>query len=184
MATDNFFSIGFVRRVIGLKGEMGIQLDVDDPKRYKGLDALFLEDEPEHIPLFLVQAEVRGTELVIRAEGIDGPDAAKTMVGKTVLLPLAALPPLDEKRFYFHEIGGYEVFDERFGRVGIAEEVLDRMMQPLLRVLNGKEEVLLPLMKDAIIRIDRAKKQLFLKSPEGLIELYLGSTDEQPDDGE
>ena len=170
---SQFYSIGFVRRVIGLKGEVGIQLDVDRPERYRGIDAVFLQQEPENIPLFLTQADIRGTELVIRAEGVTNPDEAKKLVGKTVVLPLEVLPDLGDKRFYFHEIKGFEVFDERFGSVGIADDVYDRPMQPVLRVLRGKTEILLPLPQGAVQKVDRAKKQLHLRTPEGLIELYL-----------
>lgn len=184
MNKNDFFSIGFIRRVIGLKGEMGIQLDVDNPKRYHGIDAVFVSAEPEYIPLFLEQGEVRGNELVIRAEGINGPAEAKAMVGKTVFLPLNALPPLDEKRFYFHEIGGFEVIDELYGPVGTAQEVLDRAMQPVLRVLNGRTEVLLPVAGETIVRVDREKKQLLVRMPEGLIDLYMQTERELPDDGE
>lgn len=57
---------------------------------------------------------------------------------------------LDDKTFYNHEIVGYEVIDERYGTVGIAEEVLERLMQPVLKIKKGKVEVMLPITNDAI----------------------------------
>ena len=89
------------------------------------------------------------------------------------MLPLEVLPDLGDKRFYFHEIKGFEVFDEQFGLVGIASDVFDRPMQPVLRVMRDKTEILLPLPQGAVQKVDRAKKQLHLRVPEGLIELYL-----------
>jgi 16S rRNA processing protein RimM len=123
-------------------------------------------------------ARLQREQLTLALEGIDAPDQAKLLVGCSVYLPLAALPDLGDKRFYFHEIKGFEVIDERFGVVGVAEEVLDRLMQPVLRVLNGRNEVLLPLPEGAVKKVDRAAKKLYLTSPEGLIELYLPQTEE------
>ena len=99
----DFFSIGYISRVIGLKGELGIRLDVDNPKRYHGIDALILSDKTGYQAYDLAKAVVRGEELVIILKGITDRDAAKKYVGKTAMLPLAALPKLNDRQFYFHE---------------------------------------------------------------------------------
>ena len=89
---------------------------------------------------------------------------------------------LDDKTFYNHEIVGYEVIDERYGTVGIAEEVLERLMQPVLKIKKGKVEVMLPITNDAIKKVDRAARKLYVSSPEGLIELYFTLGNDVPDD--
>ncbi len=111
MELNKFFTIGYVRRVIGIKGEMGIKLEVDNPARYKGIDAILLVKDSDANGVELVQAIVRGEELVIKIKGVTTPEDAKRFVGSTAMLPLEALPKLNNKRFYFHEIPGFKVVD-------------------------------------------------------------------------
>lgn len=179
MNPDEFYTIGYVSRVIGLKGELGIRLDVDNPKRYQGLDAIVLSDKSGAEMHELSRAQVRGEELVIILKGITDRDVARTFVGKTAMLPIAALPELGEKQFYFHEIPGFTVLDAVHGEIGIAKEVLDRPVQPVLIIRQGYEEILIPLTNAIIQKIDRSRKELHIHAPEGLIDIYLKKPDEE-----
>jgi 16S rRNA processing protein RimM len=179
MNLKEFYTIGYISRVIGLKGELGIKLDVDDPKRYHGIDALVLSDKNTADLHELSRAQVRGEELVIILKGITDRDIAKTFVGKTVMLPLTALPELGEKEFYYHEIAGYTVIDTEHGELGPAKDVMERPPQPVLIIKYGYDEILIPLTKDIIQKVDREKKELHVKAPEGLIDLYLKKDEEE-----
>lgn len=179
MQTNEFYTIGYIRRVIGLKGEMGIKLDVDDPNRYNGIKKLELEKDGQHSVINLVQAKVRNGELVIRTASITTPEAAKKLVGSTVVLPLAQLPDLGDKRFYFHEVPGFKVIDNVHGELGVMKEVMERIMQPVLVIKQGFTEILIPLLPDTILKVDRVQKELHVQSPPGLVDIYLEKSDEE-----
>ena len=179
MQTNEFYTIGYIRRVIGLKGEMGIKLDVDDPNRYNGIKKLELEKDGQHSVINLVQAKVRNGELVIRTATITTPEAAKKLVGSTVVLPLAQLPDLGDKRFYFHEVPGFKVIDNVHGELGVMKEVMERIMQPVLVIKQGFTEILIPLLPDTILKVDRVQKELHVQSPPGLVDIYLEKSDEE-----
>lgn len=179
MDSNDFFTIGYIRRVIGIRGEMGILLDVDKPARYKGLDALMLVKDGNQNAVELEQAIVRGEELVIRIKGTTTPEDAKKFVGSTAMLPIAALPKLNERQFYFHEIPGYKVIDSVYGEIGTAHEVIERSVQPVLSVKKGFTEILIPITDHTIQKVDRVKKELHVSTPEGLIDIYLGKSEEE-----
>ncbi len=179
MDLKEFYSIGYIRRTIGIKGEMGILLDVDTPSRYNGIDALILIKNGVTSPVELEQAKVRGTELVIKIKGTNNPEDAKKFVSSTVMLPLAALPKLSEKQFYFHEIPGFKVVDEVYGEIGIVKEVMERSVQPVVIIKQGYEEILIPITDHIIQKVDRVAKVLYVKAPEGLIDLYLKKDEEE-----
>lgn len=182
MEKKDCYSIGYVQRTNGLKGEVTILLDVDRPERYRTIDAVFLEINGTLTPFFVNSVKLNNTQLTLGFDGTENQDQAKALVGTTVWLPLAALAPLDDKHFYFHEIPGFEVIDEKYGSVGTAKEMFDRPQQPLLSVMNGITEVLIPLPEGAIIKVDRATKKLHVRTPEGLIDLYLKADEIDPDD--
>ena len=179
MNKDEFYSIGYIRRTIGIKGEMGILLDVDTPSRYNGIDALMLLKEGISTTVELEQAKVRGTELVIKIKGTNNPEDAKKFVSSTVMLPLAALPKLNEKQFYFHEIPGFKVVDAAHGEIGVVKEVMERSVQPVLIIKQGYEEILIPVTDHIIQKVDRDAKVLYVTAPEGLIDLYLKKDEEE-----
>ncbi|HLG02027.1 MAG TPA: ribosome maturation factor RimM [Bacteroidia bacterium] len=182
MKKEECFQLGYASRTVGLKGEIVLQVDVDDPVRYKNLDAIFLERNGLLVAYEIKSARVLKKELTVSLDGITTIEAAKELVGSQAWLPMEALPEIGETRFYFHEIGGYRVIDEQFGEVGVAESVVDRMMQPILRVLRDKTEILLPLMEGAILKVDRENKELHVRMPAGLIDLYLSANTEDDEE--
>jgi len=165
-----------------VQGEIIIEMDVDDAGRYKKLDSIFIELHGSLVPFFVKGTKLNGKSLTVKLDGIDKPDDTRDIMKCSVYLPLEKLAKLDDKTFYNHEIVGYEVIDERFGVVGIAEEILDRLMQPVIKIKSGKHEVMIPLSEGAIKKVDRAEKKLYVSSPEGLIELYLTLGNDVPDD--
>lgn len=179
METKEFFTIGYIRRVIGLKGDMGIKLDVDDPSRYNGIKNLELQKDGNHSSIVLTQAVVRNGELVIRTAAFTTPEAAKKLVGSTAMLPLSALPEIGEKRFYFHEIPGFKVIDTVHGELGLVKEVMERNVQPVIIIKQGYTEILIPLLPNTILKVDREKKELHVNTPEGLVDIYLAKDDEE-----
>lgn len=179
MNLKEFYSIGYIRRTIGIKGEMGILLDVDTPSRYNGIDALILVKNGVESTVELEQSKVRGTELVIKIKGTNNPEDAKKFVSSTVMLPLTALPKLNDKQFYFHEIPGFKVVDEVHGEIGTVKEVMERSVQPVVIIKQGYEEILIPITDHIIQKVDRENKTLFIKAPEGLIDLYLKKDEEE-----
>jgi 16S rRNA processing protein RimM len=83
------------------------------------------------------------------------------------------LPPLEGNKFYFHEIIGFEVIDSEKGNIGKILGVYENAPQPLLSIDCEGKEILLPIIDEVILNVDRQAKQMSVKSPEGLIELYL-----------
>jgi 16S rRNA processing protein RimM len=80
---------------------------------------------------------------------------------------------LSGKNFYDHEVVGFTVIDESFGEVGIIESIIDLQVNPLIQIMNGPKEVLVPLIEGIVQNVDRKKKTMTIKAPPGLIELYL-----------
>ena len=57
---------------------------------------------------------------------------------------------------------------------GIVENVIDMAANPLLQLDKDGVEVLLPIFDGLVQKVQRKKKELHVKAPEGLIDLYLG----------
>jgi 16S rRNA processing protein RimM len=82
------------------------------------------------------------------------------------------LEDLDDKHFYDHEVIGFSVIDANHGEIGKIDDVIDLSANPLLQIMNGKKEVLVPLLPGLVQKVDRKNKKLYIDAPEGLIGLY------------
>jgi len=60
-----------------------------------------------------------------------------------------------------------------FGEIGVLENVLDLPQQALFQILHHDKEVLIPVVEEVIMQVDRARRTIYIRAPEGLIDLYL-----------
>lgn len=177
MKVDDCFYLGYISKSIGTKGELAFKLDVDSPSSYLELESVMVQAFPtdtQLIPYFIKQISLQNNgSLRVRLEDVDDQAAAKNLIGKSLFLPLAFLPKLKDQQFYFHEIIGYSVFDAEKGELGAVEKVIEYSTSNLIAVKSGEKEILIPISDETIERIDKADKKLFVRCPEGLIDLYL-----------
>jgi 16S rRNA processing protein RimM len=177
MNKSECFHLGHVAKLHGFKGEVSLFLDVTTPQDYATLDALFIEINGHLTPFFVQSIQLTTKNFAkVKFEGVETETQAKTLLGKSLFLPLQVLPELTGNDFYDHEVIGFEVHDVTFGKVGILEQIIDLDVNPLIQVMAGEKEVLIPLRKELIIRVDRTKKELILEAPPGLIDMYLSNS--------
>lgn len=172
-AFKDYFYLGAVTRTHGYDGKLQLFLDVDTPADYEEINMVFVNIHQSPVPYFIERSTLKNNKLVVKFQDVDDEETAQTLVGNEIYLPLAALPKLSGNKFYFHEVIGFQVRDEKFGEIGILEEILDYPGQALMQVFYEGKEVLIPMNDPVIEKVDRAAKILYIKAPEGLIDMYL-----------
>ena len=169
------FHLGYVAKLHGFKGEVSLFLDVTEPSDYASLDAVYIDINDQLTPFFVESIKLKnGNFAAVRFEGLTDENAAKKILRKDIYLPAQVLPELKGTNFYDHEVVGFKVFDINFGEVGVLEQVIDLAVNPLLQVMRGEKEILIPFITGLVTKVDRDKKELHIAAPEGLIELYVG----------
>ncbi|MBR4340209.1 MAG: 16S rRNA processing protein RimM [Bacteroidales bacterium] len=173
MRSDDFFYLGKVTKVVGLKGELSVYLDTDEPEKYYSMESVFLEQQEELVPFFVTSLKVKNRQqVVVQFQDVDA-GYAPSLVGAELFLPLSMLPPLTGNRFYYHEIKGFEIVDEEQRRVGVCKDVLEYPHQALFQIDHDGTEVLIPIVDDLIRHVDRASRRIVVSMPEGLLDIYL-----------
>ncbi|MBK6266755.1 16S rRNA processing protein RimM [Marivirga sp. S37H4] len=173
MKPSQCFQLGIVSRPHGLKGEVYVALDTDFPQEYAEMESVFLLQNGKLVPFFIESLQIRGSEALIKFEEIDDKDAALSIKGLSLHLPLDQLPELDSDQFYFHEIIGYQIIDQNLGELGKVAQVYEAGHQDLIGMDYKEKEVLIPINDDIIISVDREKETMEVNLPDGLLELYL-----------
>ncbi|UTW60887.1 16S rRNA processing protein RimM [bacterium SCSIO 12741] len=171
---DDCYYLGYVVKPKGLKGEFYVFLDVTNPHEYIEMESVFVEINKQLVPFFIEDLRPgHNNKVVIQFEGIETPDDARELVGKSLYLPLDILPKLTGNHFYYHEIPGFQIIDEKHGKLGVLRKVQESTAQDLLVVDHEKGEILIPMLDDTVVKLNRETKELTVTTPEGLIEMYI-----------
>jgi len=174
MDVDSCYLLGHVVKTRGLKGELKLLLDVDEPQQYKNLESVWLEEQHHNlVPFFIEQLSIEPSRVTAKFEDINDQPAAQALVGKKLYLPLDLLPTLKGDAFYYHEIIGYQLMDQNHGALGKIEQVYEAPLQDLISTNYKGKEVLIPITKAIVLNLDREEKVLHTNLPEGLLEVYL-----------
>jgi 16S rRNA processing protein RimM len=169
---EEMYELGRALKPHGLKGEVSIKLDVDDPRHYADLDMVWLERQGTLVPYSILSISIRPKSTVVRFDGIDDVESAQALAGSTLKLPLSVLPPLDGLRFYYHEVIGFALTDVNFGSLGSILQVMDLPGNPLFKTKKDDREGLFPIQDQTLVSIDREKRIITVEMPEGLPSLY------------
>ncbi len=179
MDIDSCYQLGYVIKPHGLKGDVSIYIDADEPQVYKNLASVLIQLDNNLVPFFISKIKVSGQKAILSLE--DSPDIefAQLLKGSALYLPLSALPELTDNQFYFHEIIGFIVEDEDLGEVGPVITVYDAGPQDLLAIEHKGKEVLLPINDETVKKVDKNKKLIFVNMPAGLLDIYLSDQDDE-----
>jgi 16S rRNA processing protein RimM len=174
MQIENCFYLGKIAKKFSFKGELLIFLDTDEPELYEKMESVFINFDKNLIPFFIENSSLHKNDLLrVKFEDVENEEEADKLINKEIYLPLSSLPKLEGNKFYYHEVIGFEIEDQRVGVFGIIQSINDTSAQPLFEVLNGNVEILIPMIDAFLVQIDRENKKVIMNLPEGLIEMYL-----------
>ena len=148
-------------------------LDVDQPQEYRELDVVFVDMKGQLVPWIVENVHLERNKANIKLKDLNTMEAAEKLVHHAMYLPIELLPKLRGNKFYYHEVIGFRVKDEKRGDLGIIDRVIELPNNPLLAIKFEDKEILLPISDDIIKKVDRRKKQIDVETPEGLIDIYL-----------
>ena len=174
MNISECYQLGRITKPFGINGQVVFFLDVDDPSRYSSLDSALVDIKGSLVPYFFHIDKMNDNKAIVSFEELSK-EQALALVGHDLYLPLTMLPKLTGNQFYFHEVKGFNVIDKEHGDIGVLQCVIDYPAQPLFQIDCRGKEILIPVIDQVIVKVDREKKELHIDAPAGLVELYLGN---------
>ena len=160
--------IGFISKLNGFKGELVLAADGED---FFDEKFLFMNRDGIPVPFFVEDMFEKGGSVIVKLEDINDEEHALLLVKEEVFI-LQKKKNKAEK-FSSQDLVGFTIIDAVFGDLGPILRIDDLPQQEIALCRVKGKEVLIPLNDDFIDSIDEEKKQLNVKLPDGLIDLYL-----------
>lgn len=173
MKKEDCYLLGKITRRHGLAGNVILKLDTDQPELYTKLDSVFVEINGLLVPFFIAKTAWSKSDSLNIAFKNSTEALVDQSLGKNVYLPLSTLPKLTGKQFYYHEIIGYSILDENDNDCGVIRSVNDQTAQTYFVTNLDGNEVVIPMIKDWIIEVNREERFIKMQLPEGLIDVFL-----------
>jgi 16S rRNA processing protein RimM len=178
--------IGKIVKAHGLKGEVLLHLDTEDPGIYSELESVFVEIKQKLIPFFIEEFRLTNNKkAIVRFEDISDIKATESIINAKVFLPREMVEEMDGDKYFYESYIGFLLHDKELGEIGTIAEVYETPGNDLFGVLYQGEEVLIPINEDFILEMDEEKKIIYVALPGGLLELNKpGQTEEEDDKDE
>ena len=173
MTKDTCFYVGKIVKTHGLKGEVTLRIDNEQFDEIEELNYFLLDINDKLIPYFVENITFHSNKSFVLFQDLKTLEAANQLVGISAYLPLDLLPEKDGNDFYSHEVVDFLVIDEEKGELGKVQEIIEYPTQSLIQILINGKEVLIPIHDDIIQDVNREDKKIYIKAPNGLIDMYL-----------
>ncbi len=104
-----------------------------------------------------------GDSLVARFEGCVERDAALVLKGSEVAVPREALPQNADNEFYWADVVGLQVVNVKDEVLGAVAELFENGAHPVMRVVAGERERLLPFVEQVVRQVDMAQGRILVE---------------------
>jgi 16S rRNA processing protein RimM len=169
--SDGYIAVGRVTGLHGVRGKIKVAALSGDPSGLLAAKSLQVDGgrEPGGAREYeVVSAHRAGGCAVFTLKGIESAEAADSLAGAAVSMRRDELPPLPEDEFYWDDLVGCAVVDERGSPLGEVVAVEPGPAHDWLVVRRaGGEEGLLPVVAAFLRSVDVAARRVVAAPPEG-----------------
>jgi 16S rRNA processing protein RimM len=162
---EDLVLLGYVSGAFGVQGWVRIKPYSAEAEALLTARTWWL-DKPELRDVDVMQAKVHGDEVVARLVGVADRDAAEALKGASVQVRRSHFPVLDDGEFYWVDLIGLAVANERGEVLGVVADLMDNGAHPILRVAppaqDGKPrpEMLIPFVDQFVKTVDQAERRI------------------------
>jgi 16S rRNA processing protein RimM len=153
--------VGFVRRAVGLAGEVEVEPLGDNPARFLPGRVLRLGRREVEVE----RATAAGQLLRLALAGVGDRDTAESLRGKYLEVEACDLPELPEGAYYQWQLIGLAVSDAMGRPLGELVEVLDYPANDVYRVVGDGLETLVPAIREVVLEVDLEAGRMVVDLP-------------------
>ncbi|MCL1924381.1 MAG: ribosome maturation factor RimM [Defluviitaleaceae bacterium] len=166
---DIYFNIGKIVNTHGLKGDIKVYPLTDDPERFNLLKSIRVFNNENIEKVYeLERSRVQKNVVILKIKGIDTIEQAELLKNYTIKVLREEALELSEDEFYISDIIGLSVYEkEEF--IGELKDVIQTAANDVYIIKReNKRDLLLPVIKSCILKVDIDGKRIEVSIPKGL----------------
>jgi 16S rRNA processing protein RimM len=170
---DEYITLARVLKTQGRRGEVAVEVHSDVPERFVvGMRLFALDANDQRRALKVEEVWPHKGHLILKFAGIDSIDEAQALLRCELQVPRSERAELEPGWSYISDLKGCTVFDgdRELGRV---EGVQFGAGEAPLLIVRGetKQPYEIPFAEAYLAGIDLAKRQVWMRLPEGMLEI-------------
>jgi len=173
MQKEACFYLGFITKKHGFKGDISIKLNGENITDYNNLEYIYIEINAQLI-FYKIEHSCLQKDifLKLKLEDVNNEQLAKDLIKRNVYVPKKDVTIKRNNIFFNFDIIGFIIQDKMQNNIGFIHEINTLSPQPILIVINEKKkEIMIPLVDDFIISVNKKNKIITVDLPIGLIDM-------------
>ena len=154
---SEYLLIGQVLRPQGIKGQVKVRPDTDDPERFLDLETVYLKKGDAYEPVTVDEISVRDDGVYLRLAGAQSRDEAEKQRDWMLYVDRAHAVELGENETFICDLIGCKAVDTQGNELGKVTDVLQPGGNDVYVIKTPKGEMLLPALKHVIPTVDVEK---------------------------
>ena len=157
-----------VGRIVSLHGVSGAVKTVvlsDVPERFNEGQILYVRGNAYTIAS---ATETSRYHLILKFQGVDSPETARSLVGQQATVPESSVPSLPEGEYYHFQLLGLKVRTDEGEELGEIKEILETGSNDVYVVSKDSKELLIPALADVILDVLLEDGVMVVSLPDGL----------------
>lgn len=162
---------GVITSTHGIRGEVKVFPTTDDAQYSRELKKVYLDTGKEQIPLEIEHVKFFKQFAILKFKGIDNINDIEKYKGKSLMIDREDASPLGEDEYYIGDMIGMDVYtDEPAEHFGVLRDVLETGANDVYIIDSDRHgEVLVPAIRQCILRVDTEKNEMHIHLMEGLL---------------
>lgn len=169
---QKFFKVGSITTTHGLKGEVKVYPTTDDPKRFKRLKQVLLEEKSGFKTLNIKSVKFFKNLVILSFDEFEDINQVESLKGKSLFVDRDNALKLQKNEYYVADLIGMKVIDENDNELGSLKDVLITGANDVYAVeMNDGKELLIPAIKECILHVDTENELMRVHLLDGLLDL-------------
>jgi len=152
-----YLMIGQVLRPQGIKGQVKVRPDTDDPWRFEELEYVYLKNDKVYQKVSVDDVSVRDDGVYLRLAGVTTRDEAEKQRGWMLFIDRAHARELDENETFICDLINCKVIGLNGEEIGVVNDVLQPGGNDVYVIKTPRGEMLLPALRHIVPEIDVSK---------------------------
>ena len=167
---EDLLKVGVITTTHGVRGEVKVFPTTDDAARFLDLDYILLDTGKELRKLEIQNVKFFKNLAILKFKGIDNINDIEMYKGRELWIPREEGQELGEDEYYIADLLGLSVILEDGTHLGTLKDVMETGANDVYVVTTDEgKEVLLPAIKECILKIDLEQEQMTVHLMKGLL---------------